>query len=495
MENRNTSFLQDISVPVYDLRLGMFVSNLDCGWARTPFLLEGLLLKNPEDVELIKSVARYVTVDLVRGEDFALKDYIEKNIAPKRELGEIEANTFATSSGTSLEDFEPLTYDFDSGATESGLDANLRTKNLKGQVHALKSWVSSTLLTKAGKEERTEFPRNLRPAYLPPDIKLSPYSESEFSWPTVKFAQGVAKETIAVLEEVTGTISRHRTLDAKKIHRAAETLAEHIIVFPDAMIWVSRLRQKDDQLLQRSLQAGIYLTALGRYLGFPRPSLTELATIGLLLDLGKTQLDSKILSKPARLSAMEFQAARRHVELGMTLLRNGGNFSQPILRAIAEHHEQMNGEGYPNGLTGPEISLFGKMAAIADGYVAMVNPRPYAAVMAPHEAIKQLFAGANTRWFGPLVEQFVQAIGIYPVGSLVELATGHIAIVVQHNPERRLEPKLLIVTHGDKRRRTPPLQMNLLQHNSRQKDSRLYIKHGLPDGAYGIDVQEFYAKR
>jgi HD-GYP domain-containing protein (c-di-GMP phosphodiesterase class II) len=493
MDNRSSSFLDDISVPAYELRRGMFVSNLDCGWEKTPFLLEGVFLKKQEEIDLIKSMARYVTVDLVRSEDSALQDYLQGEFYRSRQLGDIEANTFAASQTLNSEDIQPLTFDPSDAPLDEvqKIDSEPLTSRLK-RMGACLRWLRSAQNIV---NPRWEFPKPPRPNYLPIEIGLVSHPPTEFTWPALRLAQQTVKETIAILAEVTRTIERYRTIDSRQIVRAAETLAENMIHFPEAMIWASRLRKKDGSLLRRSLQAGIYMTAMGRHLGFPQKLLGELAATGLLLDIGKTQLDGKLLDKPGLHTAEEVKATKRHVDLSLALLSEADSVSQNIKRAIGEHHEQINGDGYPQGLHGGDISVFGKMAAIVDAYVAMVNPRPYAETFAPHEAIKQLFAGANTRWFGPLVEQFVQSIGIYPIGSLVELASGHIAIVIQHNRERRLEPKILIVTHSDKRRRFPPLQIDLLKHNAREANKRLRIKQGLPDGAYGIDVEEFYSKR
>ncbi|MGV3741886.1 MAG: HD-GYP domain-containing protein [Burkholderiaceae bacterium] len=493
MDNRLSSFFEDISVPAYELRQGMFVSNLDCGWSKTPFLVEGMLLKKQEEIEVIKSLAHYVTVDLVRSEDFALQEYLKGDSSRHSLLGDMEANTFAASQSTYSRDIEPLTFDPRDAVPEpaqlpqTSSFAN-RLKNMRLRLFRLRH-------QRSGERREADFSTALKPNYFPPEIEMVSYPATEFSWATVRVAQQAARETIAVLAEVTETIARYRTLGSRKILRAAENLAEHMVHFPEAMIWACRLQHKDDALLRRSLQAAVYLTATGRHLGLQEKSLGELAAIGLLLDTGKTQIDARLLDKPGPLTPEEHKAVRRHVDIGLSLLSDADALPENIKRAVAEHHEQINGDGYPLGLHGNELSLFGKMAAIVDAYVAMVNPRPYAATFAPHDAVKQLFAGANTRWFGPLVEQFVQSVGIYPVGSLVELASGHIAIVIQHHRERRLEPKILIVTHSDKRRRFPPLQIDMLRHNARENSKRLRIRQGLPDGAYGIDIEEFYAKR
>lgn len=487
--------IRDICLPVYDLKEGMFVSNVDCGWRKTPFLLEGLLVTSAEEISILNELTEFVTVDPVRSEDFVLNAYLEKNVDEYSGLGDAEANTFSNSAAFNTDVVEPLIP-----ATDEEL-AKHRINAIAASRFSFSAWLSQLLkgrpqnLVPTPEEKTPELQtRTIRPTYLPSSIELVRHEEPEFSWPALRMALGTCKETVTALEQLTDEITRYKMMDVRKIQRAATSLADNMVAYPDAMIWASRIREKNTQHFQRCLQTAIYLTALGRYLGFTRKLLAELATIGILLDLGKMKLDSDLLSKQGSFNADEMRTAQMHVDLGIAMLLKTGTLPESVLRAIAEHHEQINGKGYPKGLAGADISIFGKMAAIADAYVAMVNQRPYAEILAPHEAIKELFAGANTRWFGPLVEQFVQSIGIFPTGSLVELASGHIAIVIQHNRVRRLEPKVLIVTHSDKRRRSPPLQIDILTHNERKKKSRLQVRKGLPDGSYGIDVQDFYSR-
>lgn len=359
MDNRISPILEDISLPAYELRQGMFVSNLDCGWGRTPFLIEGVLLKKQEEIDLIRSVAQYVTVDLVRSEDFALQDFLNGDSYRRRQLGDVEANTFSSQNTGNTNDIEPLTFDPRDAAAEYAR-INTESPSLAERLKALKSHILSLMRAKESDDVQADFPKSLRASYIPPDIDLVRHPLTEFSWPAVRIAQQSVKETIAALAEVTQTIERYRTIDERKIYKAAETLAEHMIHFPEAMIWASRLQQKDDNLLRRSLQAAIYLTAMGRYLGFPEKLLGELAAAGLLLDIGKTQIDAKLLAKPDTYTADEMKSAQRHVDISLSLLSDADSLPQNIKRAVAEHHEQINGDGYPKACAARNCPSSGK---------------------------------------------------------------------------------------------------------------------------------------
>lgn len=370
------------------------------------------------------------------------------------------------------------------------LTQTLKDSRVRGHWrHRLGSWLK--FWERAAGRKSSSLPK-VHPPYVPAHIQLISYDDPDFSWPTVPVAVTACKAALALLADVTQGIAARSLTDLHTLERAAQTMAEHMIAHPSAIMWASKMLENNDKLYQRSLEVGIHLTILGRHLGFPRELLADLAITGFLLDLGKMKMSPELLDKPGQFTETENRTMHRHVLQGVSMLERMDSLPENVMRAIEEHHEQIDGNGYPNRLSEAEISVYGKMAAIVDAYVAMVNPRPYAKTLAPHEAIKELFAGGGTKWYGPLVEQFVQAIGIFPVGSLVEMVNGHVAIVIQHNPIRRLEPKILIVTRIDKSPRPIPLQIDMLRHNERKKEKPLQILKGLPDGSFGINVRDFY---
>jgi len=149
------------------------------------------------------------------------------------------------------------------------------------------------------------------------------------------------------------------------------------------------------------------------------------------------------------------------VRLGLEALSQEGPLPPDILQGIAQHHERLDGSGYPKGLKGPDIGIYGRMAAIADTFAALITPRVYANPVSPHDALLNLFEWAGTSFHEPLVEQFVQAVGVFPVGSMVELSTKEVAVVLAHNKVRRLEPRVLVLTWIDKRPLEAPIERNL----------------------------------
>ena len=165
-----------------------------------------------------------------------------------------------------------------------------------------------------------------------------------------------------------------------------------------------------------------------------------------------------------------------------------------VREGIAQHHERLDGSGYPNGLAGPRISIYGRMAGVADSFAALTSLRPYAPPLPAYDALKILYSQANTHYHAPLVEQFVQAIGVFPAGSLVELTTGEVATVLAHNRVRRLEPRVLVLTDPAKKPIHEPMPLDLLLQPKAADGSDIKIVRGLPTGAYGLDLRQFYFK-
>jgi HD-GYP domain-containing protein (c-di-GMP phosphodiesterase class II) len=191
------------------------------------------------------------------------------------------------------------------------------------------------------------------------------------------------------------------------------------------------------------------------------------------------------------LAPAEHEMMKNHVRLGLEALRGSGALPAEVAQGIAQHHERLDGSGYPKGLKGNAISIYGRMAAIADSFAALITPRAYANPLAPQDALMNLYEWAGTSFHEPLVEQFVQAVGVFPVGSLVELSSGEIAVVVVHNRVRRLEPRVLLLTGPDKAPLAEPVERDLLAQG-KSEQGRVRIVRGLPAGAYGLKLRDYY---
>lgn len=478
-----------IRLPVDRLRIGMYVADLDCGWSRTPFPLEGLQVSSSEDLATVRQVAKEVTVDPHRSDPSAFQDDELAAMTQNVDVRGIVAGSLPAQqhpAPPSVSD-EPLNQFI---SKVYGDQSIVGRPSFRERLAAWWQEQAALFARRAGMPVSRPMPSSARPSYVPRDIDLVVYRPPEplpESLPQAKQAHCQAEAAVAQI----GSLNR---VAAAVVSDAADSLVDNMILRPATMMWVTKLRARDAARYQQAVRVAVHLTALGRQIGFQKEQLADLASIGLLLDVGKMRMPVELLERKGPLEAAEADILRGHVRAGLDMLAESHQLAPAVIQAIGEHHERLDGTGYPSGLLGSEISLYGKMAAIVDAYVAMTNPRPYAPTLTPYDAIRELFRDVNTGLFGPLVEQFVQAVGIFPVGSLVELSTGEAAIVVQHNLIRRLEPKVLVLTRDDKRILDEPWELDLLRHNASAPDL-VHIVKGLTEGTYGIDFRNFYVNR
>jgi HD-GYP domain-containing protein (c-di-GMP phosphodiesterase class II) len=227
------------------------------------------------------------------------------------------------------------------------------------------------------------------------------------------------------------------------------------------------LRRVDNYTFMHSLSVAVLSVAAGMELGLSEDQLLELSFAGALHDIGKMRIPLAVLNKPGKLDAEEWQLMKRHPRLGMELLTNHGGVATAALQGIYEHHERMDGSGYPHRLPGKQISLFGRIVAVADVYDAMTSDRVYRAGMAPHLAVEQLIGESLTRFDWPIVSAFIRSLVVYPVGSLVVMDNGEVGRVISYRRTVPYRPKVAIIADAYGRRVFPPRECDMLKELTR----------------------------
>ncbi|AXR05602.1 HD-GYP domain-containing protein [Salinimonas sediminis] len=226
---------------------------------------------------------------------------------------------------------------------------------------------------------------------------------------------------------------------------SADELARHIIdnVFENqnAMACLAMIKNADEYLLEHSINCSILMAIFATHLSFNRATVDELCTGALLMDVGMAQIPELIRLKQGSLTTDEWQVIQSHVPKGLALVDGFAGIAKDVRQIIAQHHERVDGSGYPEQLEGNSISLFARMAAIVDSYDAMISNRSHQRAVAPAVALKRL--STQTGLDQQLVRQFVRCIGVHPVGSLVKLQSGRLAIVAQANQEDMLKPVVM----------------------------------------------------
>jgi putative nucleotidyltransferase with HDIG domain len=309
----------------------------------------------------------------------------------------------------------------------------------------------------------------------------------------IKQASGIHQAVCASVEEVMVELRNSGKLSVHKLEAAVLPMVDSVLRNPAAMSCLMRIRRKGGYLLSHALASSVWATALGREIGLDRGSLRTVALGAMLLDVGKTRIPQAILDKPGKLDAGEREQVRRHVELGLELVRESGDVDPRVVEMIANHHERHDGSGYPRGIAGGDIPVFGRIAGIVDTYDAMITSRPYASTQSSYGALRQLRSLAGTEFQPELVDHLTQAIGMFPTGTLVLLNTGEVAVVSAQSRIRRLRPEIMIILDAEKHPLAEYRVVDLNNVSATADDqASLWIEQGLEPGAYGVDPAEYY---
>ncbi len=437
-----------IKIDAGDLAQGMFVAQLDRPWLETPFLFQGFEIREDSEIDQLRHYCQHVYVDLKRSSmtEVEIDNHRRKPDDPALVVFEAQNRPHKPKPVGLIRRLAKRFAKLDPTGT--------MTQKLDG-VNTYRNKTST----------RKESPR----------------------------ASASYTGAVKIMNDVLAQVREGRAVDVETVRTAVTPMIDSVLRNPDAMSWFVTLQKRDDYSYHHSIATSVWAVVLGRHLGFDRHSLDKLAIGGMLLDIGKTRLPEELLNKPERLSAHESDLMCQHVGFSLDMVRSSSGISRDILDMIESHHERYDGSGYPRGLTGAEIPVYGRIAGIVDCYDAMVTPRPYQPARSSYDAVRELNQLAGKLFQKELVEQFVQALGMFPTGSLVELSTGEVGIVVEQNRVRRLRPKVMLLLDDCKEPITKHRTIDLRKLSSDTNSAKaVWIIHGLEPGAFGLDPQDYF---
>lgn len=393
-------------IPVSELRIGMFVSQLDRDWLDTPFLLQGFQIETEEDIDVVAQHCRHVWVD----------------------------------------------------------DAHHK-KSSRAIEHAVL----------AGHKKPTRY------------INQVPSQQEH------RQALGVYTRARTITKSLMDSVVLQGVINTQEAKSVVNECVQSVIRNPNALMWMSKIREVDAYTSEHCLNVCIYAITFGRHLGLPPEELETLGLCALLHDVGKMRVPNDILNKPGPLTPKEYNAIKAHTVHGRNLLMSSPGMIPAAVDVAYSHHEHMDGSGYPRKIKASGTPTFSRIVAIVDAYDAITADRCYAPAQTPTEALNIIYKNRGSHFDEYLAKEFIRCVGIYPPGTLVELKNGMVGIVLSTNKKFSRLPKIIVVLDDQKKPCKERVYDLAEVHYERLSKGYLIVKT-LTDGAYGVTLKAYKDK-
>lgn len=287
-------------------------------------------------------------------------------------------------------------------------------------------------------------PEPVRPAIkiLPDPVSPPPPGSPE----TARFAQKLFIHAIDQTKRLLADVSHDRQLDSVQVRGLVGQLMTTVEHNEDVVQYLMRLKAYDEYTYTHGISLSALSLLLGKHLGLSAEERELMGLAGLVHDVGKCMLPLEILNKPGKLTAEEFATIKSHPLMGYEYIKRQGGIVADACRAALEHHERLDGTGYPNGLSGAQIQPMSSMLAIVDVYDALTSNRCYHTGMSPHAALKLLYQDRDKHFPADILERFIKCMGVYPAWSSVQLKNGLYGVVTPRKPDNPLFPEVLLLT-------------------------------------------------
>ena len=374
--------IKQVQVEVNNLSVGMYVSRLDRPWSQTPFPLQGFHIRSTEDMITLRAYCDYVYVDTEKGRS-------------------------------------PI----DVGSTVIPQRTTRRKEPSANRVGGVPSdaFTTSPLVVRKGVYTATVALRD-----------------------EMTKAQTVVKHLKGHLTLVTKQIAKGKLADYEKLRHSVDDMVSSVLRCPDAFTWLIRLREQDARTHDHSLRSALWAVQFARFIGMEKQEISVLCMGTLLKDIGKLNIANGVLRKQNR-SEEEQLEYESFVNRGVEMLRETRAVEPRVISVIRYHCERLNGSGFPERLSGNKIPLLARIAGVATVFDALSNPEEAHEPVSPSKAVSALYNMRGVDFQEDLVVQFIQSIGLYPTGTLVELTSGDIGVVVEQHPDSRLTPQVAVL--------------------------------------------------
>jgi len=394
--------LERVKVEVHDLKVGMYICELDKPWEDSPFTLHGFVLHSERDIKRVQKVSDYVYIDGDKSLESA-KEALQKLIEPAD--NEAQAGFESQHAGNI-----------------QVIDINLaeKAKEILGKGGSIIDLPQPNITTSF----REELPQ--------------------------------AREIYGRLHRETGQVFRSVDLDEIPVIQPLAGLVLEIIASmnrnPSAFEWIALTNPDDKSVKQHCINVCILSLKFGRHIGLPDRINRLLGLAGLVFDLGKTLMSDAILFKTTKLTPAEMNVMQKHPEVGASIVEAAGSVASEVINVCLKHHERLDGSGYPNQLKDEDIDLLSRMVAIVDTYNAITTDKHYLDRSSTNQAMDELYKSRDQGYDSELVETFIRINGLYPIGTAIETHSGEVGLVVSNNAQNKLSPAVLMVLDSRKQK-------------------------------------------
>jgi HD-GYP domain-containing protein (c-di-GMP phosphodiesterase class II) len=418
-----------LKIEVNALKEGMFVSDLDCPWHETPFPLQGFYIRLDDDVQALTQYCKYVYIDIHKQKSKTVH------------------------------------------AAHAPLERKPKIVQKKHDAHVVN---------------------------LPPIVIKSPktYEAVNSIHKEVAKAEKLHRHIYEAINHVFASVRgenpSHLRETVKETEKVAEGMVESVIRNPDALVWLAKMNDQDAYSYQHCVKASIWSLVFGRHLGLDKVQLKSLAMGVLLAHIGKAKISQDVLNGVAESDSSSQAAYQEYIQHSINALSDMDDLPKGVLSIVEFHQERHNGTGFPKGVTGERIPLLAKIAGLVHYYQELITPRNNDLGLSPLAAVSTLYELRNVSFQQDIVERFIEAVGVFPTGTLVELSSNEIGIVTGHNQDRRLLPKVMVVLDENRQKLKHGRIIDLKELSLNNKPSQaIFIKDSLPKGAYDIDENQY----
>lgn len=441
--------IKQVAIDAAKVAEGMYISKLDRPWLETPFIFQGFEVREQAEIDMLQRYCSVVYIDVEKGK--LSDDQVRRLIQMQQQAGKPQRQVARRK------------------AKEPG---------------RFSRWLQKLLMRIGLYRQAVSLASSGHEGYR---IQTTVRAEADAARDAYKI---LAKQHRQMMDRA--TVKPQVLTD--DLREAVQPAIDSVLRNPNALAWTVFSRKRSSENYNRSVGTAIWCLMFGRHLEFDREMLEDLAMGGMLLDIGNAMIPKSIAATAGAISGEQRNLLRQHIEFGSQILASSQGIKQSVADMVGCHHERFDGSGYPRGLHGNQIPPFARIAGIADSYDAMTSESPYSKPMAAYDAARALNEMRGKEFAAEVVEQFIAAMGMFPVASVVELNDGSVGVVLEQNPNNVLRPKVLLLLDEN---RNPLPEREVLEMRDLPLDATVpgarWIVGGHEHGAFGIDPADIFS--